>query len=1229
MSRFNTFIVSIILTLVLFGASSRVSAGSAENIRGFAWSDTIGWISFNNLSDGNLNSYGVNKDATGNLVGYAWSDNIGWIQFGGLSGFPSGGGTVAVNARVVGNAWEGWVRAIAGVGRTDGWDGWISLKGTGYGTTQNGTLIQGWAWGSEVVGWVDMSRVSMVVPASQPTATLSVNPTTVVSGGSTTLTWTSANATSCTGSSNPATSWSGIKSLAGSQTVSGLVSNTTFSLTCTGPGGQITATANVTVSAAGGRIQNYRQHQNSTPALGTTWQITGPANYGPSSANGDTTPTISTGGYTLTVTDLAGMNESYRWCLYPIGGTECNAANSGGIVCNGSTCTTTLGVAPNQVSKTVIIYTPIPAGTGSVRSVRANEDGGFRDTLARVDLGVLTTDNPRTFSNISAGNHDVYVSDLPGFDEYYTIRTYPEGSGELFTCSVIPATGKCSLATYSNLSPGIVCGLPNGQGGSLCKIGVTVTPGVVTKVAVLYVLPANGDVEIKRVGESDTTATSPATQAKLEDAITPTGSTQNPLRVNNVSSGVHTATVSNVPGYIITAGFCDTPGCTISNFNLVPSCVGPRCNIQINVKSNALNRIVFKYLRSAILLQPGEIRNRRIDSSNQSLPGTTWSVNGGTPSTGQDESFSGAPGNYNVTVTDPPGGGSYVKTYLDCIAFVGASNCNSFPSGYTTVTGCATASCTWPVTIEPNKTRYIVVRYAPQASADITVAVTNASSGGGGGADYTTGMVSRWMFDDNLSNSVATAPAGTAAGTIAYSADAKNGKSLSLSNPTTGTANLVRIPNASPISFSDGNPYTVSVWFKASSLGTYKTLFTKAIDRDNRDYSFFINSPSGGYVASGKTDGDFWNSTGFTANTWHHLAMVRSGQNVNVYLDKNFKFSPLPAQNGIGADSGGDLGVGGLIADNGGAKWDGLIDDFRIYNAALTLDQITQIHDSVGSAPVNGGTGRVTSSAGKFGSTINCTTPNSGVCSAVFANPSTVTLNAFADNGSIIESWGGSCQGIGTINGAKTAGACTLLNLGANANVTVTFGKSAVKPPAPTGFTAGAGSVCGSTIALRWNSVVGAIFTLKEGSTVLYRGPNTSYEHTGLIPGNPPTHSYTLTATVGGVESDPASASGSTVACLQNLSCSTDVSTSWSRRDVTWTVYQNAVPLQNPSYTYLWSGSEGLTGSGSTVTRQYFNIGTKTAQVSVFSAGLNGPVTLGSATCASLRVIQNPNFNEI
>jgi hypothetical protein len=75
-----------------------------------------------------------------------------------------------------------------------------------------------------------------------PTATLSANPTSIPSGQSSTLTWGSTNATSCTG-----TNFSTGNAVSGSLPVAPLTT-TTYSVSCTGAAGSASASATVTVS---------------------------------------------------------------------------------------------------------------------------------------------------------------------------------------------------------------------------------------------------------------------------------------------------------------------------------------------------------------------------------------------------------------------------------------------------------------------------------------------------------------------------------------------------------------------------------------------------------------------------------------------------------------------------------------------------------------------------------------------------------------------------------------------------------------------------------------------------------------------------------------------------------------------------------------------------------------------------------------------------------------------
>ena len=110
---------------------------------------------------------------------------------------------------------------------------------------------------------------------SAPTAALSASPTSISSGGSSTLTWSTTNATSVSIDN-------GVGTVPASGTISVLpAATTTYTLTATGPGGTATATATVTVgSGGGGGPCNPPSSPGAvlcTPALGST--VTSPVQF--------------------------------------------------------------------------------------------------------------------------------------------------------------------------------------------------------------------------------------------------------------------------------------------------------------------------------------------------------------------------------------------------------------------------------------------------------------------------------------------------------------------------------------------------------------------------------------------------------------------------------------------------------------------------------------------------------------------------------------------------------------------------------------------------------------------------------------------------------------------------------------------------------------------------------------------------------------------------------------
>ncbi|KKN97178.1 hypothetical protein LCGC14_0161550 [marine sediment metagenome] len=140
----STLLLSLISILAISGffLTTKVEADLNDNVSGFAWSENIGWISFNCFNDydgdgileshcadaGYPSDYGVNVDlGTGLFSGYAWSEHIGWITFnsGELVGCPDG--SCLAQLDIATNEVSGWARALA---YGDGWDGWIKLRGT-------------------------------------------------------------------------------------------------------------------------------------------------------------------------------------------------------------------------------------------------------------------------------------------------------------------------------------------------------------------------------------------------------------------------------------------------------------------------------------------------------------------------------------------------------------------------------------------------------------------------------------------------------------------------------------------------------------------------------------------------------------------------------------------------------------------------------------------------------------------------------------------------------------------------------------------------------------------------------------------------------------------------------------------------------------------------------------------------------------------------------------------
>ena len=121
------------------------------------------------------------------------------------------------------------------------WSGALAINGS-----QNvGPLTTNSIYSISCSGPGGTSSMASVTINVTPTAMVTANPSVVATGGSSMLTWSSTNATSCTASA----AWSGTLPTSGNQGTGALSVSTNYSLTCSGAGGTSNvAQATVTIS---------------------------------------------------------------------------------------------------------------------------------------------------------------------------------------------------------------------------------------------------------------------------------------------------------------------------------------------------------------------------------------------------------------------------------------------------------------------------------------------------------------------------------------------------------------------------------------------------------------------------------------------------------------------------------------------------------------------------------------------------------------------------------------------------------------------------------------------------------------------------------------------------------------------------------------------------------------------------------------------------------------------
>ncbi len=213
-------------------------------------------------------------------------------------------------------------------------------------------------------------------------------------------------------------------------------------------------------------------------------------------------------------------------------------------------------------------------------------------------------------------------------------------------------------------------------------------------------------------------------------------------------------------------------------------------------------------------------------------------------------------------------------------------------------------------------------------------------------ADFDNALIAKFSFEEGSGNTT-TDSIGSRTGTLTNGPSWISGKVGSGALSFDGVDDFV---DAGDITSAGGvGSLSVAVWVKPSSSSGSLSVVTKS--RSGFTSWQIARSAQGRYYfATGNETGSFVYAASdsfFPDTDWHHVVGVYDGAHANVYVDGVAVIANPPALTGTMKSVPYPVCIGGT-ADGGGAKcisgMAGSVDDFRIYNRALTDQEISDLY---------------------------------------------------------------------------------------------------------------------------------------------------------------------------------------------------------------------------------------------------------------------------------------------
>ncbi|CAK0748661.1 exported hypothetical protein [Gammaproteobacteria bacterium] len=285
-------------------------------------------------------------------------------------------------------------------------------------------------------------------------------------------------------------------------------------------------------------------------------------------------------------------------------------------------------------------------------------------------------------------------------------------------------------------------------------------------------------------------------------------------------------------------------------------------------------------------------------------------------------------------------------------------------------------------------------------------------------ANLTDGLMAYYPFNGNANDESGNDNNGTVHGATLTTDRFGNTDSAYSFN---GTSDLIYVNNSNTININGCIGLSIAAWVKANNDGGIVNKWGPGGAEDDQ----YILGISSGKIFFGLSDEPTFIDSAISTNKWYfivgrydyttgYIALYING---NKYTDKQLSFCIWNTSQSL------------FIGKNESSQYfNGIIDDIRIYNRALSESEIQELYQEGANYPLTvtkSGSGNGTVSSNPAG--INC-----GVdCSENYTSGTTAILTATAASGSRFDGWSGGDNCLGT-------GTCAI-TMNAEKSVTATF----------------------------------------------------------------------------------------------------------------------------------------------------------------------------------------------